>query len=166
MTKKFEQLCKIEKIELLKAIVGITLALIFMAFFTGCESAGKFDGANKGVVCDDKGALKILKSIVDKKFNGDFEIEKDNIVIWDYNPVGRYTCQAKIKKIGEQKNKKVTTTDDTDNILAVMSQMMAPAQYGISEEGGWVSYYTYETTTSTKKNRHLYVEIFTDTEIQ
>jgi len=146
----------------MKAIVGISLAVVFMACFSGCESGGKFERASKGVACDDKVALKVLKRIVDEKFNGDFEIEKDNIVIWDYNPVGRYSCRAKIKKVGEQKNKKVTTTDDTDNILSVMSQIMAPAQYGISEEGGWVSYYTYETTTSTKKNRQLYVEIFTD----
>jgi len=153
---------KIKRIEVMKAIVGISLAVIFMVYFSGCESNEKFQTPSKGVVCDDKGALKILKSIVDNKFNGDFEIEKNNIVIWDYNPVGKYTCQAKIKKVGEQKNKKDTPKIDPDNILAAMSQIMAPAQYGISEDGGWVKYYTYETTASTKKNRHLYVEIFTD----
>jgi hypothetical protein len=43
-----------------------------------------------------------------------------------------------------------------------MSQILAPAQYGIGADGGWVNYYTYVTTTSTKDNRHLYVEIFTE----
>ena len=47
-------------------------------------------------------------------------------------------------------------------MLAVMGQMFAPAQYGITEEGGWINYYTYETTASTKENRHMYVEIFSD----
>lgn len=157
MTKKFEQLYKVDKVEMLKAIAGITLGLLFIASFTGCESEGKFTQSNKGVSCDDRDALEILKRIVDRKFNGDFEIDKENIVIWDYNPVGRYTCQAKIKKVGEQKNKKETPKNDTEDMLAVMNQIFAPVQYGISENGGWVNYYTYETTKGS-----LYVEIFTD----
>ena len=47
-------------------------------------------------------------------------------------------------------------------MLSVMNQMFAPAQYGIDADGGWVNYYTYVTTTSTKENRHMYVEIFSD----
>ena len=142
-----------------KTIIAIILAA---TLFSGCESGGTTTASKKGITCDDRGALELLKKIVDRKFNGDFEIEKDNIVIWDYNPVGKYTCQAKIKKVGESKAKKEMSGNDTENVLAAMNQIFAPAQYGISENGGWVSYYTYETTTSTKKNRHLYVEIFTD----
>jgi hypothetical protein len=37
--------------------------------------------------------------------------------------------------------------------------MLAPAQYGISKDGGWVNYYTYVTTTS-----DMYVELFTKVE--
>lgn len=141
-----------------------TAGILVIAFFTGCETENVHKEPKKGVVCDDKGALKTLKSIVDKKFNGDFEILKDEIVVWDYNDVGRYECRAKIKKVGERKVKKEqkTTKNDTQIALEVMSQMFAPAQYGISESGGWVNYYTYETTTSTKENRNLYVEIFTE----
>lgn len=141
---------------ILKTTMVVTLAAML---FTGCETTNT---EKKGVTCDDKGALKTLKSIVDKKFNGDFEIEKDNIVIWDYNPVGRYTCRSKIKKIGEQKEKKSAPKNDELAALMAMSQLFAPAQYGIGEKGGWVNYYTYETTASTRKNRNLYVEIFTE----
>ena len=116
----------------------------------------------KGVSCEDEGALEVLKSIVDKKFNGDFEIVKNNIVIWDYNAVGRYTCKAKIKKVGERKEKKKLPKDTNAAMFAVMNQMFAPAQYGISENGGWINYYTYVTTSSTKENRHLYVEIYSN----
>lgn len=52
--------------------------------------------------------------------------------------------------------------NDTENILAAMNQIFAPAQYGISEIWGWVNYYTYETTVYSKKNGNIYVEIFTD----
>lgn len=142
----------------------VFLLIAFGVLFTGCETGDKFVKHKKGVPCDDKGALKTLKSIVDKKFNGDFEILKDEIVVWDYNDVGRYECRAKIKKIGEIKDKKkiATSKNDTQMALEVMSQMFAPAQYGIFESGGWVNYYTYETTTSTQENRNLYVEIFTE----
>lgn len=145
-------------------ILKTTMVLaVSVVFFTGCETTNKFNEVEKkGVSCEDKGALSVLKNIVDKKFNGDFEIEKDNIVIWDYNAAGRYTCKAKIKKIGERKAKKVVSKNDTENMLAVMNQILAPAQYGIAENGGWVNYYTYVTTASTKENRHLYVQIFTE----
>ena len=146
-----------------KTILKTTIAILLTGvIFTGCETGEKLTQHKKGVSCDDKGALKILKSIVDRKFNGDFEIEKNNIVIWDYNDVGRYECRAKIKKVGESKTKKEVKKNDTENMFAVMNQILAPAQYGISESGGWVNYYTYVTTTSTKKDRHLYVEIFTE----
>ena len=151
----------------------ITALAVTAMFFTGCETEDKLNkiseniekltqvkSVNKGVSCDDEGALEVLKSIVDKKFNGDFEIEKNNIVIWEYNSVGRYTCKAKIKKVGERKEKEKISNDKNAAMLAIMSQVLAPAQYGIGTEGGWVNYYTYETTTSTKENRHMYVEIF------
>jgi len=155
----------------------ITTMILAVAalFFTGCETEEKINKISEniekltqvkhvksGVSCEDKGALEVLKRIVDKKFNGDFEIEKNNIVIWDYNAVGRYTCKAKIKKVGEIKKKEALPKNETAAMLSVMNQMFAPAQYGIGIDGGWVNYYTYETTTSTKENRHMYVEIFTE----
>ena len=149
----------------------MTLAVAAL-FFTGCETQEKLDKiannleglvqTKKGVSCEDKGALEVLKSIVDKKFNGNFEIEKNNIVVWDYSAVGRYTCKAKIKKVGERKEKKKLPKNENAAMLSVMSQMFAPVQYGISSDGGWVNYYTYVTTASTKENRHMYVEIFTE----
>jgi hypothetical protein len=160
----------------MKTISKTTTALAVIAlFFTGCETEDKLNkiseniekltqvkSVNKGVSCDDESALEVLKSIVDKKFNGDFEIEKNNIVVWDYNEVGRYTCKAKIKKVGEKKEKIELPKDKNAAMLSVMSQMFAPAQYGIGIDGGWVNYYTYVTTASTKENRHMYVEIFSE----
>ncbi len=160
----------------MKTILKITIALAVTAlFFTGCETEEKINkiseniekltqvkSVNKGVTCEDEGALEVLKRIVDKKFNGDFEIEKNNIVIWDLNSVGRYTCKAKIKKVGEKKEKTELPKDKNAAMLSVMNQMFAPAQYGIGTDGGWVNYYTYVTTSSTKENRHMYVEIFTE----
>lgn len=160
----------------MKTILKTTMILAVAAtLFTGCETEEKINtiseniekltqvkSVNKGVSCEDKGALEVLKSIVDKKFNGDFEIEKNNIVIWDYNAVGRYTCKAKIKKVGEKKEKTKLPKDGNAAMLSVVSQMFAPAQYGIDADGGWVNYYTYVTTSSTKENRHMYVEIFTE----
>lgn len=165
---------KIFKTTALVVSIGIATLLL-----TGCETDQKLDQiiknletlntqkketAPKGVSCDNERITKILKSIVDKKFNGDFEIEKDNIVIWDYNPVGRYTCKAKIKKVGNRKERAELPKDDTAAILATMNQMFAPANYGISSNGGWVNYYTYITTTSTPENNRFYVEIFTDSQ--
>ncbi len=160
----------------MKTILKTTIPLAVAAlFFTGCETEEKINkiseniekltqvkNVNKGVSCEDKGVLDILKRIVDKKFNGNFEIEKNNVVIWDINSVGRYTCKAKIKKVGERKEKPKVSKDKDAAMLAVMSQMFAPAQYGIGSDGGWVNYYTYVTTASTKENRHMYVEIFTE----
>lgn len=152
-----------------KTIVSITAVSFFL---TGCDTDKKLDqiiknlqtlsSSGKGVSCEDADALQLLKQIVDRKFDGDFEVEKDNIVVWDYNHVGRYTCKAKIKKVGEKKEKTELPKDDTAAMMAMMNQMFAPAQYGIGSNGGWVNYYTYTTTASTKENRHLYVEIFTE----
>jgi len=150
-----------------KKMKKITLTIITLALstmlMTGCNSDGKTFASNKGVSCENTDAMELLKSIVDKKFNGDFEIDKNNIVIWDYNPVGRYTCKAKIKRVGEQKAKKSTSNQDLDALM-IMSQMLAPAQYGIGKEGGWVNYYTYQTTAASKKHNYFYVEIFSDEE--
>ena len=160
----------------MKTILKTTMILAVAAtLFTGCETEDKLNkisenlekltevkSVNKGVFCDDESALEVLKSIVDKKFNGDFEIEKNNIVVWDYNQVGRYTCKAKIKKVGESKEKTDLPKDENAAMLSVMSQILAPAQYGIDADGGWVNYYTYVTTSSTKENRQMYVEIFTE----
>jgi len=154
-------------------ILKTTIVLLIAAtLFTGCETEEKLDKiasgieglvqTKKGVSCEDEGALEVLKSIVDRKFNGDFDIEKNNIVIWDYDSVGRYTCKAKIKKVAERKEKAELPKDKNAAMLSVMSQMFAPAQYGIGSDGGWINYYTYVTTASTKENRHLYVEIFTE----
>jgi len=155
------------------SILKTTILLAIAAtFFTGCETEEKLNKIEnslevlverkKGVSCEDEAALEVLKSIVDKKFNGNFEIEKNNIVVWDYNAVGRYTCKAKIKKIGESKKKTELSKDKNVAMLSVMSQMFAPAQYGIGADGGWIHYYTYVTTASTKENRHMYVEIYSE----
>jgi len=159
--------------------IGLACAVLF---FTGCEVEEKIDKrmdkitnsletlveaskksssttATKGFSCDNKEVLTILKRIVDRKFNGDFEVEKENIVIWDYNNVGRYTCKAKIKKVGEQKNNTSSRKNDNELIYSMLGEMLAPAQYGISKDGGWVNYYTYVTTTS-----DMYVELFTRVE--
>lgn len=145
---------------------GLVLTVI-AGFFAGCtpdeqRTPVHTEQSRTGVSCEDESALEVLKSIVDKKFNGDYEIEKKNIVIWDYNSVGRYTCRAKIKKVGKSKQKKALPKDKELAMLAVMGEMFAPAQYGIGPDGGWINYYTYVTTASNRKNRHFYVEIFSN----
>ena len=157
------------KIKILKTTIILVMAV---TLFTGCGTddkpnkiASEVEGVvqeKKGVSCEDEGAIEVLKSIVDKKFNGDFEVETNNIIVWDYNAVGRYTCKAKIKKVGERKEKRKLPKNENAAMLSVMSQMFAPAQYGIGSDGGWINYYTYVTTTSTKENRHLYVEIYSE----
>ncbi len=148
----------------MKNVKKLTLGLALLALttlFSGCDVNGD-SIAKKGTSCEKKDAVAILKRIVDRKFNGDYEIESDNIIVWDYNPVGRYTCKAKIKKVAEAKKKSTDKDKDPDAaMIAVMAELLAPAQFGISKEGGWVNYYTYETT-----KHSLYVEIFTDEDAQ
>jgi hypothetical protein len=154
----------------------ITFGLVAAAvFFSGCKTEDTLESMaknldkltqtkerQKGVSCEEKDVLEVLKSIVDKKFNGDFQIEKDAIVIWDYNSVGRYTCRARIKKVGERKEKTKLPDNENEAALAILGQIFTPAQFGIGNDGGWINYYTYVTTASSKENRHLYVEIFTE----
>ena len=160
----------------MRTAMKTTLVLAAATLFTGCESeetlnkiavsmeklSSQTKESRAGIPCEDEDALEVLKSIVDKKFHGNFEIEKEKIVIWDYNGVGRYTCKAKIKKVGERKGKEALPKNKDLAMLTVMGQMFAPVQYGITEEGGWINYYTYETTSSSKENRHMYVEIFSN----
>jgi hypothetical protein len=78
-------------------------------------------------------ALETLKSLMDKNSDGDYTIDTDNIVIWDYNPVGRYQCRAKVKKVGD----KNPLGKDINSFMSTL--------YGL-KEGGWVHYHTYITT--------------------
>ena len=58
---------------------NIVVAAALALFFTGCDTEKKIDsiadnleklvGTTKGVSCENEEVLKLLKSIVDKKFN-------------------------------------------------------------------------------------------------
>ena len=158
-----------------------TIGLVCVAiFFSGCEMEEKLytridnisnsletlvelskeansssTTVKKGFSCDNKDVLKSLKNIVNNKFNGDFKVEKENIVIWDYNSVGRYTCKAKIKKVGKRKRNISSRENDNELMYSMLGEILAPSKYTISKDGRWVNYYTYVTTTS-----NMYVELF------
>ena len=119
----------------MKRKTGIILLGISI-FLIGC-------GEKKGTSCESKVAINTLTSVVNKNTNKQYAIDENNIVIWDYNPVGRYMCKAKLKKVSDKNTNK---TQIAPYISAV---------YGISD-GGWVTYQTYETTA---KDDRLYVEI-------
>ncbi len=110
------------------------------------EQQQKSTGAQKGITCDNASALETLKSLMDKNSDGEYEVDKANIVVWDYNPVGRYTCRAKVKKIGEK-----------NPLGKEISSMMSGMIYGLSD-GGWVHYHTYITT---KDEDNFYVGLDT-----
>jgi len=87
----------------------------------------------KGIACDNGLALETLKSLMDKNSDGEYAVDKQNIVIWDYNSVGRYTCKVKVKKIADK-------NPLGKDINAFLSKL-----YGL-HDGGWVHYHTYITT--------------------
>jgi len=141
----------------MKKTLLLTAALGTMLLYTGCDSVDKAEAhmekieaklesiekqlakeqsteVKKGVPCDNTFALQSLKNLMDKHSDGEYEIDLNNIVVWDYNPVGRYNCRAKVKKIS-----------DKNPLGKKIDSYMSSLLYGLSD-GGWVHYHTYITT--------------------
>lgn len=105
--------------------------------FTACEQVDNFLG-KKGMQCDSKEIVSLTEEILNNQIlkNGTLKIDPNNIVIWDYNKVGRYSCKAKVNG----KN-----NDDR------LNPYLLP-QYGLrlnsktNQISGWVNYNTYKTT--------------------
>jgi hypothetical protein len=102
----------------------------------------------KGFSCDDEDALQRLQEMVKHEFGSNFEIDRDNIVIWSQNSVGRYTCKVKVKK---REKKKKKSSADNDLVYTVLGKMFATDKHGVGKDGGWINYYTYLTTTQKKR---------------
>ena len=98
----------------------------------------------KGFSCENAAVLKALKQLIDKNADANYIVDRSNIVIWDYNPVGRYDCRAKVKKVGNR-----------NPLGKKINPFISNTRYGL-KDGGWVYYHTYITT---KDNDKFYVGI-------
>ncbi len=132
------------KFNLIKNVLLLTLALSF----TACEQSDNFFG-KEGMKCDSKKIVSLTEQILNNQIlkKGDLKIDTDNIVVWDYNKVGRYYCKAKVSGINNN--------DDLNTYMLI--------PYGLSfnsktnEINGWINYNTYKTT----KGGGYYVQIET-----
>jgi len=97
------------------------------------EKRAEKNEGKKGIPCDNTSALETLKSLMDKNSDAEYVVDTKNIVIWEYNPVGRYQCRAKVKKVGDK------------NPLGKEINIFMSTLYGL-KEGGWIHYQTYITT--------------------
>jgi len=121
------------KLHLIRSTLLIALGLSF----TACEQSDNFLG-KKGMQCDSKEIVALTEQILNNQVlkNGNLKIDSNNIVVWDYNKVGRYYCKAKVNGI------------NNDNKLNPYLLI----QYGLSFDSktnqisGWVNYNTYKTT--------------------
>jgi hypothetical protein len=135
--------CKLEE-KIDERVDKITNSLEIIAKSTKTLAEKK----DKGFPCDDEDALERLQEMVKHEFGSSFEIDRDNIVIWSQNSVGRYTCKAKVKKV---KKKKKKSSSDNDLVYTVLGKMFASDKHGVGKDGGWINYYTYLTTSKKKR---------------
>jgi len=132
------------KLNLIKSTLFVALGLSF----TACEQSDNFLG-KPGMKCDSKEIISLTEKILNNQIlkNGSLKIDPNNIVVWDYNKVGRYYCKAKVSGLNN---------DDKLN-----RYLLIP--YGLSFNSktnqitGWINYNTYRTT----KNDGYYVQIET-----
>jgi len=129
-----------------KLIIGIFITLGLS--FTACEQSYTFLGKS-GMKCDSKEIISLTERILNNQVlkNGSLHIDPNNIVIWNYNKVGRYECKAKVSGNNNDKN--------------LNEYLLIP--YGLEYDSktnkinGWINYNTYETT----KGDGYYVQIET-----
>ena len=129
-------------------IIKNALLLALGLSFTACEQADNFLG-KEGMKCDSKEIVSLTEQILNNQIlkKGTLKIDPENIVVWDYNKVGRYSCKAKVSGI-----------NSSDNLNTYILPL-----YGLSlnsktnEINGWVNYNTYKTT----KGGGYYVQIET-----
>ena len=132
------------KLHLIKSTLLIALGLSF----TACENYDNLFG-KEGMKCDSKEIVALTEQIVNNQIlkNGTLKIDIDNIVIWDYNKVGRYYCKAKVNGVNNDKK--------------LNQYLLIP--YGLSFDAktnqisGWITYNTYRTT----KGGNYYVQVET-----
>jgi len=121
------------KLNLIKTTLIFSLGLSF----TACQQTDNFFG-KEGKKCDSQDIISLTEDILNSQIlkDGTLKIDQKNIVVWDYNNVGRYSCKAKVSGINN---------DDKLN-----RYMLIP--YGLSlnsktnEISGWINYNTYQTT--------------------
>ena len=107
----------------------IVLTLVLGSFLiTGCDIPLQ---SKKGIGCDNKKVTEVLEGLLQKNGDAVYKVDTANIIVWDYNDVGRYTCKAKIIKTGEKSKSEIAP--------------YLSLAYGI-KDGGWVNYHTYITT--------------------
>jgi len=127
--------------------------LILTAFMNSCSLPFK---EAEGIRCDKDEVIKSLEELLNKNiFYGKalIEVDRKNIVVWDYKS-RRYLCKAKIKG------------DIFEDLDAIKS--LALTKYGIQVTGdnvsGWVYYTTYASTYEWKRAKEgdsmlFYVEL-------
>ncbi len=118
-------------------LIKITIILSLGLSFTSCQQIDNFFG-KEGKKCNSQDIITLTEDILNSQIlkDGTLKIDQKNIVVWDYNKVGRYNCKAKVSGINH---------DD-----ALNRYMLIP--YGLSlnsktnEISGWIDYNTYKTT--------------------
>ena len=127
-------------------VINGILVIIFGLSFTACQQLDNLLG-KPGMQCDSKKIVSLTEQILNNQIleNGSLKIDPNNIVIWDYNKVGRYYCKAKVSGINNDKN--------------LNPYLLIP--YGLKYDAktnkisGWINYNTYKTT----KGNSFYVQI-------
>ncbi|HIC43735.1 MAG TPA: hypothetical protein EYO73_05460 [Sulfurimonas sp.] len=128
-----------------KTFSAILLLCAIGLTFSACDILDNTVGKS-GMKCDSPEIISLTEQILNNQIRKEssFTIDTSNIVIWDYNKVGRYECKAKINGL---------TKDGFLNTWMLES-------YGLSLDqktnkiSGWIKYNTYKTTTD-----GYYVEI-------
>ena len=138
----------IRRYKMIKQTASGILLVILGVGFTACQQYDNFIG-RPGVECDSKRAVSLTQNILNNQVlrNGNLKLDVNNIVIWNYNKVGRYTCKAKVS--GSDGAKTVNPF-----LLRMYGLSINPKTSKIS---GWIKYDTYKTT----KGNNFYVQIDT-----
>ena len=130
----------------MKKIILNSLFLCGMILlFSGCEEVDKLIG-KAGMKCDSQEVISLTEEILNNQImkNSNLKLDINNIVVWDYNKVGRYECKAKVNGLSQK---------------GIYGSWMLKL-YGLSLDektnkiSGWIKYNTYKTTTN-----GYYVEI-------
>lgn len=129
------------KKNLLKSLLICGVGLLL----SGCDETDKLIGKD-GMKCDNNEVVSLTEKILNNQImkNSNLKLDINNIVVWDYNKVGRYECKAKVSGLLEKD---------------IGGRWILPL-YGLSVDkqtnkiAGWIKYNTYTTTTDS-----YYVEI-------
>ena len=123
----------------MKKIILNTILLCGIGFgFSGCDEVDNLVGKS-GMKCDSEKIISLAEQILNNQIMKESNLKLDitNIVVWDYNKVGRYECKAKVNGLSEK---------------GITGSWMLKL-YGLSLDektnkiSGWVKYNTYKTTT-------------------